>query len=63
MFLSINLSLPLASESPSDNLFIVLGRNLASKSNSIIIMKTVVLVQLYNSAYGHYYNNNNKNNE
>ena len=25
---------PQASESPSDNLFIVLGRNLASKSNS-----------------------------
>ena len=30
--------LPLASESPLDNLFFVLGRNLASKSNSIIII-------------------------
>ena len=29
---------PLAPESPSDNIFIVLGRNLASKSNSIIII-------------------------
>ena len=28
----------IASESPSDNLFIVLGLNLASKSNSIIII-------------------------
>ena len=30
------------SESPSDNLFIVLGRNLASKSNSIIIIIMVI---------------------